>query len=96
MRGSSDCRAAWPPAGVPSRGPRLSWLLLSLGEQFTTEAATFTLLGLIVGLVVGAAGSTADSALVSHSGASSATGGAGLPSPFLSRLTDINAQAGWG
>ena len=67
-----------------------------MGEQFTTEAATFTLLGLIVGLVVGAAGSTANSALVSHSGASSATGGAGLPSPFLSRLTDINAQAGWG
>ena len=82
--------------GRPARGPRLSWLLLSLGEQFTTEAATFTLLGLIVGLVVGAAGSTANSALVSHSGASSATGGAGLPSPFLSRLTDINAQAGWG
>jgi hypothetical protein len=39
------------------------------------------------------------SALVSPSGASSATGGAGLPgapSPFLSHLTDINAHVGWG
>jgi putative ABC transport system permease protein len=67
--------------------------------QFTTEAATFTLLGLAVALVAGTvAGSAVTSALVSHSGASSATGGAGLggtPSPFLSHLTDINAQAGW-
>jgi hypothetical protein len=46
--------------------------------QFTTEAATFTLLGLVVGAVVGIiAASPATSALVSHSGASSATGGAG-------------------
>jgi putative ABC transport system permease protein len=68
--------------------------------QFTTEAVTFTLLGLAVGLVAGIlAASPVTSALVSHSGASSATGGAGLPgapSPFLSHLTDINAQAGWG
>jgi len=67
--------------------------------QFTTEAATFTLLGLVVGAVVGtAAGSAVTSALVSHSGASSATGGVGLPgapSPFLSHLTNINAQVGW-
>jgi len=68
--------------------------------QFTTEAATFTLLGLVVGLIAGTvAGSAVTSALVSHSGASSAAGGTGLPgapSPFLSHLTDINAQAGWG
>jgi putative ABC transport system permease protein len=67
--------------------------------QFTTEAATFTLLGLAVGLVAGiAAASPVTSALVSHSGASTAAGGAGLsgdPSPFLSHLTDISAQAGW-
>jgi putative ABC transport system permease protein len=68
--------------------------------QFTTEAATFTLLGLIVGLVAGVvSGSAVTSALVSHSGASSGTGSAGLssaPSPFLGHLTDINAQVGWG
>ena len=67
--------------------------------QFTTEALTFTLLGLAVGLVAGiAAGSAVTSALVSHSGASSAAAGAslpGAPSPFLSHLTDINAQVGW-
>jgi putative ABC transport system permease protein len=67
--------------------------------QFTTEAVTFTLLGLVVGLVAGAvAASPVTSTLVSNSGAASATGGAGLfraPSPFLSHLTDINAQAGW-
>jgi putative ABC transport system permease protein len=67
--------------------------------QFTTEAATFTLLGLVVGAVVGIiAASPVTSALVSHSGASSATGGAslpGAPSPFLSHLTNINAQVGW-
>lgn len=68
--------------------------------QFTTEAVTFTLLGLVVGLGAGiAAASPVTSALVSHSGASSAAGGAGLfraPSPFLSNLTNINAQVGWG
>jgi putative ABC transport system permease protein len=68
--------------------------------QFTTEAVTFTLLGLVVGLVAGlAAASPVTSTLVSNSGASSAAGGAGLfraPNPFLSRLTDINAQVGWG
>jgi putative ABC transport system permease protein len=67
--------------------------------QFTTEALTFTLLGLVVGLLAGiAAASPVTSALVSHSGASSAAAGAslpGAPSPFLSHLTDINAQAGW-
>jgi putative ABC transport system permease protein len=68
--------------------------------QFTTEAVTFTLLGLIVGLVAGTiAASPVTSALVSNSGASGAAGGAGLfraPNPFLSHVTDINAQAGWG
>jgi putative ABC transport system permease protein len=68
--------------------------------QFTTEALTFTLLGLVVGLVAGiVAASAVTSALVSHSGASSAPGGAGqfgAPSPFLSHLTDISAQVGWG
>jgi putative ABC transport system permease protein len=68
--------------------------------QFTTEAATFTLLGLVVGLIAGiVTGSTVTSALVSHSGVSSATGSAGpsgAPSQFLSHLTDINAQVGWG
>ena len=48
--------------------------------QFTTEAATFTLLGLVVGATAGTvAGSAVTSALVSHSGASSAAGGAGRP-----------------
>lgn len=68
--------------------------------QFTTEAVTFTLLGLVVGIVVGiVAASPVTSTLVSNSGASPATGGAGLfraPSPLLSHLTDINAQVGWG
>ena len=68
--------------------------------QFTTEAVTFTLLGLVVGLAAGiVAGSPVTSALVSHSGASSGTDGAGLPgapNPFLSHLTNINAQVGWG
>jgi putative ABC transport system permease protein len=67
--------------------------------QFTTEAVTFTLLGLIVGLVAGlVAGSAVTSALVTHSGASSAAAGAslpGVPSPSLSHLTDINAQVNW-
>jgi len=68
--------------------------------QFTTEAVTFTLLGLVAGLVTGMiAASPVTSTLVSNSGASSAAGGAGLfraPNPFLSHLTDINAQVGWG
>jgi len=68
--------------------------------QFITEALTFTLLGVIAGLVAGiAAASPVTSTLVSNSGASSAAGGAGLfraPSPFLSHLTDINAEIGWG
>jgi putative ABC transport system permease protein len=68
--------------------------------QFTTEAVTFTLLGLVVGLVAGlAAASPVTSTLVSDSGAPSAAGGAGLfraPSPFLSHLADTNAQVGWG
>jgi putative ABC transport system permease protein len=68
--------------------------------QFTTEAVTFTLLGLVVGLVAGLiASSPVTSALVSNSGVSSDTGARGVfgaPSPFLSHLTDINAQAGWG
>jgi putative ABC transport system permease protein len=67
--------------------------------QFTTEAVTFTLLGLAVGLVAGIiAGSAVTSALVSHSGASSAAAGAslsGAPSPYLSHLTGVSAQAGW-
>jgi putative ABC transport system permease protein len=67
--------------------------------QFTTEAATFTLLGLAVGVVAGlVAASPVTSTLVSNSGASSAAGGAGLPgapSPFLSHLTNVNAQVGW-
>jgi putative ABC transport system permease protein len=68
--------------------------------QFTTEAATFTLLGLAVGAVVGiVAASPVTSALVSNSGVSSDTGARGVfgsPSPFLTHLTDINAQVGWG
>jgi putative ABC transport system permease protein len=68
--------------------------------QFTTEAVTFTVLGLAVGLVAGRiAASPLISTLVSNSGVSPASGGGGLfraPSPFLSHLTDINAQAGWG
>jgi putative ABC transport system permease protein len=66
--------------------------------QFTTEAVTFTLLGWAVGLVAGiVAASPVTSALVSHSGVSSATGARGLfgaPNPFLTHLNDINAQAG--
>jgi putative ABC transport system permease protein len=68
--------------------------------QFTTEAVTFTLLGLAVGAVVGMiAASPVTSALVSNSGASSDTGARGMfgaASPYLSHLTDINAQVGWG
>lgn len=67
--------------------------------QFTTEAVTFTLLGLLVGLLAGiVAASPVTSALVSGSGASS-TGGAGLfraPNPVISHLSDISAQVGWG
>jgi putative ABC transport system permease protein len=68
--------------------------------QFTTEAVTFTLLGFLVGLVAGIiAASPVTSSLVSHSGVSSDTGARGVfgaPSPFLTHLTDINAQVGWG
>jgi putative ABC transport system permease protein len=67
--------------------------------QFTTEAVTFTLAGLVVGAVVGTvAASPVTSALVSNSGVSADTGARGVfgaPSPFLSHLTDISAQAGW-
>jgi ABC-type antimicrobial peptide transport system permease subunit len=68
--------------------------------QFTTEAVTFTLLGLVVGAVIGViAASPVTSTLVSNSGVSSDTGARGLfgaPSPYLSHLTDINAHVGWG
>jgi putative ABC transport system permease protein len=67
--------------------------------QFTTEAVTFALLGSVVGLLVGIiAANPVTSSLVSGSGVSSDTGARGLfgaPDPFLSHLTDINAQAGW-
>jgi ABC-type antimicrobial peptide transport system permease subunit len=68
--------------------------------QFTTEAVTFTLLGWVVGLVAGIiAASPVTSSLVSSSGVSSDTGARGMfgaGSPFLTHLTDINAQVGWG
>ena len=68
--------------------------------QFTTEAVTFTLLGLAVGAVAGIiAASPITSTLVSNSGVSKDTGARGMfgaPNPFLSHLTDISAQAGWG
>ncbi|MBO0784512.1 MAG: FtsX-like permease family protein [Actinobacteria bacterium] len=68
--------------------------------QFTTEAVTFTLLGLAVGALAGmAAASPVTSALVSNSGVSADTGARGVfgaASPYLSHLTDISAQAGWG
>jgi putative ABC transport system permease protein len=68
--------------------------------QFTTEALTFTLLGLAVGAVVGIiAASPITSALVSNSGVSADSGARGVfgaANPYLSHLTDINAQAGWG
>jgi putative ABC transport system permease protein len=67
--------------------------------QFTTEAVTFTLLGLAVGAVAGIiAASPVTSALVSNSGVSSDTGARGVfgaANPYLSHLTDINAQGGW-
>jgi putative ABC transport system permease protein len=67
--------------------------------QFTTEAVTFTLLGLVVGLVIGIiAANPVTSSLVSHSGVSSDTGARGLfgaGNPVLTHLTDINAQVGW-
>ena len=67
--------------------------------QFTTEALTFTLLGLVVGAVIGIiAASPVTSSLVSHSGVSSDTGARGLfgaGSPVLTNLTNINAQVGW-
>jgi putative ABC transport system permease protein len=67
--------------------------------QFTSEAVTFTLLGLVLGLIAGLiAAGPVTSTLVSSSGASSAAGGAGLfraPSPYLSHLASLNTQAGW-
>jgi putative ABC transport system permease protein len=67
--------------------------------QFTTEATTFALLGLVVGAVAGTiAASPVTSTLVSNSGVSADTGARGAfgaPSPFLSHLTDINAEVGW-
>jgi putative ABC transport system permease protein len=67
--------------------------------QFTTEALTFTLLGLVVGAVIGIiAASPVASSLVSHSGVSSDTGARGLfgaGSPALTNLTNINVQVGW-
>ena len=67
--------------------------------QFTSEAVTFTLLGLVLGLVAGLiAAGPVTSTLVSNSGASGAAGGAGLfraPSPYLSHLASLNTQAGW-
>jgi ABC-type lipoprotein release transport system permease subunit len=59
---------------------------------------TFTLLGLIVGFVIGLmAASQVTSSLVSHSGAGSETGARGMfgaGSPALTHLTDINAHVG--
>jgi putative ABC transport system permease protein len=67
--------------------------------QFTTEALTFTLLGLVVGFVIGIiAASPVTSSLVSHSGVSQDTGARGLfgaGNPVLTQLTDINAHVGW-
>ena len=71
----------------------------SIVAQFTTEAVTFTLLGLAVGLIAGIiAASPVTSSLVSHSGVSQDTGARGLFgawNPVLTHLTDINAQVGW-
>jgi putative ABC transport system permease protein len=68
--------------------------------QFTTEALTFTLLGLAVGAIVGIiAAGPVTSALVSNSGVSADTGARGLfgaGSPVLSHLSDISAQVGLG
>ena len=68
--------------------------------QFMTEALTFTLLGWAIGLVVGiVAAGPITSSLVSNSGVSSDTGARGIfgaPSPFLTHLTNVNAQVGWG
>ena len=67
--------------------------------QFTTEALTFTVLGLVVGAVIGIiAASPVTSSLVSHSGVSSDTGARGLfgaGSPALANLSHISAQVGW-
>ena len=64
--------------------------------QFATEAVTLTLLGLVVGLVIGfLAASPVTSSLVSHSGVGSDTGARGLfgaGNPALSRLTHITGQ----
>jgi putative ABC transport system permease protein len=67
--------------------------------QFTTEAVTFTLLGLVVGLVDGIiAASPVISSLVSRSGVSSDTGARGIfgaGNPALTRLTGITGHVGW-
>jgi putative ABC transport system permease protein len=67
--------------------------------QFTVEALTFTLLGLVVGAVIGViAASPVTSSLVSHSGVSSDTGARGMfgaGSPALANLSHISAQVGW-
>ena len=70
-----------------------------IAGQFATEAVTFTLLGLAVGLVIGeVAASPVTSSLVSHSGVKSDTGARGLfgaGNPVLTNLTDLNAHLGW-
>jgi putative ABC transport system permease protein len=67
--------------------------------QFAVEAVAFTVLGLVVGFVIGIiAASPVTSSLVSHSGVSQDTGARGLfgaGNPALTSLTAINAQAGW-
>jgi putative ABC transport system permease protein len=67
--------------------------------QFTVEALTFTLLGLVVGAVIGViAASPVTSSLVSHSGVSADTGARGMfgaGSPALANLSHISAQVGW-
>jgi len=68
-------------------------------EQFTSEALTFTLLGLVVGAVIGViAASPVTSSLVSHSGVLSDTGARGMfgaGSPALASLSHTSAQVGW-